>query len=47
MSNPSDTIAHLREFVIGTTNLVSHESVEQNLISKGSELLNTLIQSDA
>jgi len=47
MSNPSDTIAPLREFVIGMTNLVSHESAEQNLISKGSELLKTLIQSDA
>ena len=47
MSNPSDTIAPLREFVIGMTNLISHESAEQNLISKGSELLKTLIQSDA
>ena len=47
MHNSSDTIAPLREFVIGMTNLVSHESVEQNLISKGSTLLKTLIQSDA
>ena len=47
MSNQLDSIAPLREFVIGMTNLVSHESVEQNLISKGSELLKTLIQSDA
>jgi len=47
MTNPLDTIAPLREFVIGMTNLVSHESAEQNLISKGSELLKTLIQSDA
>jgi len=47
MHNSSDTIAPLREFVIGMTNLVSHESVEQNLISRGSELLKTLIQSDA
>jgi len=47
MTNPSDTIAPLREFVIGMTNLISHESAEQNLISKGSELLKTLIQSDA
>jgi predicted metal-dependent enzyme (double-stranded beta helix superfamily) len=47
MHNSSDTIAPLREFVIGMTNLVSHESAEQNLISKGSELLKTLIQSDA
>ncbi|MBU3608679.1 cysteine dioxygenase [Polynucleobacter nymphae] len=47
MHNSSDTIAPLREFVIGMTNLVSQESVEQNLISKGSTLLKTLIQSDA
>jgi len=47
MHNSSDTIAPLREFVIGMTNLVSHESAEQNLISKGSALLKTLIQSDA
>jgi len=47
MHNSSDTIAPLREFVIEMTNLVSHESVEQNLISKGSTLLKTLIQSDA
>jgi predicted metal-dependent enzyme (double-stranded beta helix superfamily) len=47
MSNQLDSIAPLREFAIGMTNLVSHESVEQNLISKGSELLKTLIQSDA
>ena len=46
MHNSSDTIAPLREFVIGMTNLVSQESVEQNLISKGSTLLKTLIQSD-
>ena len=47
MSNQLDAIAPLREFVIEMTNLVSHESIEQNLISKGSELLKTLIQSDA
>jgi predicted metal-dependent enzyme (double-stranded beta helix superfamily) len=47
MSNQLDSIAPLREFVIGMTNLVSHESAEQKLISKGSELLKTLIQSDA
>jgi len=47
MSNQLDSIAPLREFVIGMTNLVSHESVEQELITKGSELLKTLIQSDS
>ncbi len=47
MSNQLDTIAPLREFVVGMTNLVSHESVQANLITKGSELLKTLIQSDS
>lgn len=47
MSNQLDAIAPLREFVIGMTNLVSHESAETRLISKGSELLKTLIQLDS
>jgi predicted metal-dependent enzyme (double-stranded beta helix superfamily) len=47
MSNQFDTIAPLREFVIEMTNLVSHESAENNLITKGSSLLKTLIQSDS
>jgi predicted metal-dependent enzyme (double-stranded beta helix superfamily) len=47
MSNQPDAIAPLREFVIGMTNLVSHESVEPELISKGSALLETLIHSDS
>lgn len=46
MTNQPDTIAPLREFVISMTNLVSQESAEANLISEGSELLKTLIQSD-
>ena len=47
MSNQTDTIAPLRDFVVGMTNLVSHESAEPNLITKGSELLKTLIQTDS
>lgn len=47
MSKQVDGIAPLREFVIGMTNLVSHESAENKLISKGSQLLKTLIQSDS
>jgi len=47
MSNQLDTIAPLREFVIEMTNLVSHESAQKNLITKGSALLKTLIQSDS
>ena len=47
MSNSLDTIAPLREFVIGMTKLVSEESEEKNLITKGSELLKSLIQSDS
>ena len=47
MNNQMDTIAPLRDFVIGMTNLVSYESVEPNLITKGSELLKTLIQTDS
>jgi predicted metal-dependent enzyme (double-stranded beta helix superfamily) len=47
MNNQPDVIAPLREFVVGMTNLVSHESVQANLITKGSELLKTLIQSDS
>jgi predicted metal-dependent enzyme (double-stranded beta helix superfamily) len=46
MNHQTDTIAPLREFVIGMTNLTSQESAEKNLIAKGSELLKTLIQSD-
>jgi predicted metal-dependent enzyme (double-stranded beta helix superfamily) len=46
MSNQLDTIAPLREFVIGMTKLVSQETIEDNLISKSSELLKVLIQSD-
>jgi hypothetical protein len=46
MSNQLDSITPLREFVIGMTNLVSQETVEDNLISKSAELLKTLIQSD-
>ena len=37
MSNSLDTIAPLREFVIGMTKLVSEESEEKNLIPKGSQ----------
>ena len=47
MNNQLDTIAPLREFVIGMTNLVSHEPVEENLMAKSSELLKTLIDSDS
>jgi predicted metal-dependent enzyme (double-stranded beta helix superfamily) len=47
MSNSLDTIAPLREFVIGMTKLVSEESEEKNLIPKGSQLLKSLIQSDS
>lgn len=47
MKNSLDDIAPLREFVIGMTNLVSHESEESKLIEKGSEMLKTLIQTDA
>jgi len=47
MRKQLDAIAPLREFVIGMTNLVSHESAENKLISKGSELLKILIQSDS
>lgn len=47
MSNSSDTIAPLREFVIGMTNLVSQETTEKNLITKGSTLLKELIASDS
>ena len=47
MNNQKDTIAPLREFVIGMTNLVSQETAEPNLITKGSELLKTLIQTDS
>lgn len=47
MSNQLDTIAPLREFVVSMTNLVSHEHEEQKLINQGSELLKTLIQTDA
>jgi len=47
MSNQTDTIAPLRDFVVGMTNLVSHESAEPNLITKGSGLLKTLIQTDS
>ncbi len=46
MINSLDDIAPLREFVIGMTNLVSHESEESKLISKGSEMLKSLIQTD-
>ncbi|MBU3593418.1 cysteine dioxygenase [Polynucleobacter sp. 71A-WALBACH] len=46
MNNQLDTIAPLREFVIGMTKLVSQEATENNLITKGSELLKSLIQSD-
>ncbi|QWD98042.1 cysteine dioxygenase [Polynucleobacter sp. MG-5-Ahmo-C2] len=47
MNNQTDTIAPLRDFVIGMTHLVSQESTESNLISKGSDLLETLIQTDS
>jgi 3-mercaptopropionate dioxygenase len=47
MINQTDTIAPLRDFVVGMTNLVSHESAEPNLITKGSELLKILIQTDS
>jgi len=47
MTKQVDSIAPLREFVIGMTNLVSGESAEQDLITKGSVLLKTLIQSDS
>ena len=47
MNKPLDSIAPLRDFVVGMTNLVSHESAEPNLITKGSELLKTLIQTDS
>ena len=47
MNNSLDDIAPLREFVVGMTNLVSHESEESKLIRKGSEMLKTLIQTDA
>jgi len=47
MNKPLDSIAPLRDFVVGMTNLVSHESAEPNLITKGSELLKTLIQKDS
>ena len=47
MNNQKNTIAPLREFVIGMTNLVSQETAEPNLITKGSELLKTLIQTDS
>ncbi len=46
MSNALDTIAPLREFVIGMTKLVSQESEEANLIAKGTPLLEELISSD-
>jgi predicted metal-dependent enzyme (double-stranded beta helix superfamily) len=47
MNKPLDSIAPLRDFVVGMTNLVSHESAEPNLITKGSGLLKTLIQTDS
>jgi predicted metal-dependent enzyme (double-stranded beta helix superfamily) len=47
MNKPLDSIAPLRDFVVGMTTLVSHESAEPNLITKGSELLKTLIQTDS
>ena len=47
MNKPLDSIAPLRDFVVGMTNLVSHESAELNLITQGSELLKTLIQTDS
>ncbi len=47
MKNSLDDIAPLREFVIGMTNLVSHESEESKLIEKSSEMLKTLIQTDS
>jgi predicted metal-dependent enzyme (double-stranded beta helix superfamily) len=47
MSNSLDTIAPLREFVIGMTKLVSEEVAEKNLITKGSQLLKELIASDS
>lgn len=47
MTSTSYAIAPLREFVISMTNLVSQESEEPKLISKGSEYLKTLIQTDS
>ena len=46
MSNSLDTIAPLREFVIGMTKLVDQESEEARLIAKGTPLLKELISSD-
>lgn len=46
MSNALDTIAPLREFVIGMTKLVAEESEEAKLIAKGTSLLKKLISSD-
>lgn len=47
MSTPIDTIAPLRDFVVNMTNLVGHESQEANLITKGTQYLQTLIQTDS
>lgn len=47
MNAQLDAIAPLREFVVNMTNLVSHESDESTLISKGSQYLKSLIQTDA
>lgn len=47
MNNLSDSIAPLREFVIGMTNLVSHEPEESRLIDKGYRMLKTLIETDS
>jgi 3-mercaptopropionate dioxygenase len=47
MTNHSDAIAPLREFVINMTYLVSQESEEPTLIAKGTSLLKTLIQNDS
>ena len=47
MSKQLDAIAPLREFVISMTNLVAQESKEPALISKGSQYLKSLIQTDS
>ncbi|MGA0796986.1 MAG: cysteine dioxygenase, partial [Quisquiliibacterium sp.] len=47
MSDSTDRIAPLREFVIGMTRLVERTSDEPELIARGRELLSTLIRDDA
>jgi len=47
MSDSTDRVAPLREFVIGMTRLVERTSDEPELIARGRELLSTLIRDDA